>query len=82
MDEKQHMFRVREPAAVRIRRESTHKMQPNHRDADSHGTIVITRPRCSAKYGRSFAGEFLRYILETWLILSIKITDHLRNYYK
>lgn len=44
------------------------KSWPNHRDANSHGTNIITGPRCSAKYGRSFAGEFLLYKLQTWLI--------------
>ncbi len=29
---------------------------------------IITGPRCSAKYGRSFAGEFLLYKLQTWPI--------------
>jgi len=39
---------------------------PNHRNVDSHGTITL--PRFSAKYGRSFAGEFLLYRLQTWPI--------------
>ncbi len=40
----------------------------NHRDAVLHGTNIITGPRCSVKYGRSFAGEFWLYKLQTWLI--------------
>ena len=38
------------------------------RDADSHGTNIITGPPFSAKYGRSFAGELLLYKLQTWPI--------------
>ncbi len=43
----------------------TAKCWPNHRDADSHGTNILTGPQ---KYGRSFAGEFLLYKLQTWAI--------------
>ncbi len=44
------------------------KCRPNQRDAESHETNMITGPRCSAKYGRSFAEEFLLYKLQTWPI--------------
>ncbi len=46
----------------------TAKCWPNHRDADSHGTNIITGPRCSVKYDRSFAGEFLLYKWQTCAI--------------
>lgn len=44
------------------------KCWPNHKDVDSHETNIITGPLSSAKYGRSFAGEFLLYKLQTWPI--------------
>ncbi len=43
---------------------------------------IITGPRCSAKYGRSFAGNFTLQITDMADSYGIKITDKLGNYYK
>ena len=75
------------PGKGRKWRGKHNKTTPNHRDADSHGTNIITWPLCLVKYGRSFAVEFLLYKLRTWQIrtglrsqtTSAIITNHMRS---
>ncbi len=52
------------------------KSWPNHKDADSHRTNIITAPQLSAKYGRSFEGDiFTVQITDMADLYTIKITD-------
>lgn len=41
--------------------------------------LVLSQDRCSAKYGRLFAGEFLLYKLQTWPIRTGLTSQTIRN---